>query len=81
MTTTQEQKTTINTILLTLVTVLLVAIGGFVVSINSKLEFMREEQIKHNAEAEAWKRRIELNENSIQDLRTGLANIKASKSP
>ncbi|UCD07852.1 MAG: hypothetical protein JSW41_02710 [Candidatus Aenigmatarchaeota archaeon] len=72
-----ENKTTVNTILLTVVTILLTAIGGFVVSIDKKVDEIREDTLIHSIEAEAWKQKIKDNESDIKELRTILANMKA----
>ena len=54
-------KEKLNTILLTIITILLSGVAGFIISMDNKIDLMREQQIKnemaikaHQAEAEIW---------------------------
>ena len=58
-------KEKVNTILLTIITILLSGVAGFIISMDNKIDLMREQQIKnemaikaHQAEAEIWVEKI-----------------------
>jgi predicted nucleic acid-binding Zn-ribbon protein len=66
------KKEQINTALLTIITIVVSAIGGFILQMDSKINQMKESQIKnqmmieaHNQEAEIWIERIKNLENKL----------------